>query len=296
MRKFILSILLLTFVLTGCADKKTSATVNEIIPKQDPVKTVYEEETDNIQSDSQDSADNENATSQLDNIPHSILHFDVLNIDLPYPEWFDDSDTTRNEFQEQGYVSFNSNDSSYFCEIYAFLLGDEIDDVTGEPVSYNQFYFDNDPSVVKDWSDANNLFKIHASSNDCDTLLSVYRGPDYIISYKMTFPSPEYDKYLPIYELACDTSSSCQPDLQVIDEQTIISECQKKYEAPSAEIDHYEYGYMPVVHCYEFIENEDESHSTTYGWIRVNPVTGDAMDEITFNTFKIPGAKLNYSK
>lgn len=42
----------------------------------------------------------------------------------------------------------------------------------------------------------------------------------------------------------------------------------------NVEIDHYDEEGNPVVHVYEVMVNEDESHTNTYDWITVNPDTG----------------------
>lgn len=57
----------------------------------------------------------------------------------------------------------------------------------------------------------------------------------------------------------------------------ILEKCRTYSGAPEVEIDHYEDGKY-VVHCYENVDNEEESHASTWDWITVDPYTGDAVD------------------
>ena len=107
-------------------------------------------------------------------------------------------------------------------------------------------------------------------------------------------PNDIYPDYVPAIEIICEAIRNANPVPQVIDEETILAECQKRYGSPLVEIDRYIDRYKPVVHCYEEVVNEDESHLATWGWVVVDPFTGDAYDDITFETFTIPGAKIQF--
>lgn len=221
------------------------------------------------------------------------MHFDVLGIDLPVPQWVEDWDN-RYETQENGYVGFDSG-SGEIVDITAFLPDDGINIMTGEPYVYDEYYFDDAaPEDIVNWSDIDGLFRIHASRNGIDTFMSVYHIPEYSYTIKMTCPTEMVEKYQTAFDHVCEALKEVEPNPQMISEEDIIKYCQEKYKSPLAEIDRYEEGYKPIVHLYENVENDEESHMATWGWVKVDPVTGEATDEMTYETFVIPGAKLSF--
>lgn len=60
------------------------------------------------------------------------------------------------------------------------------------------------------------------------------------------------------------------PVCDLTDEEVVLSICSNYSGAPYVEIDHYE-GDNMIVHCYEVVDNGDESHITTMDWITVDP-------------------------
>ena len=60
------------------------------------------------------------------------------------------------------------------------------------------------------------------------------------------------------------------PVCDLTDEEVVLSICSNYSGAPYVEIDHYE-GDNMIVHCYEVVDNGDESHIATIDWITVNP-------------------------
>lgn len=220
-------------------------------------------------------------------------HFDILDIDLPVPEWVKEWGDYQ-EDQQSGRVVYGSYSIEHEITISAFLADDGIDDLTGEPVVYDEYYFDDaDPKDIVSWSDENGLFKIHHSSDDLETFVADYRDPDYSVWVKIHCPTEEADKYEEVLNHICEAAMSVSPDPQLISEEEIVEFIQKKYGSPLAEIDHYE-GYKPVVHLYELVDDGYESHSATWGWVTVDPITGMAIDDFTLDSFIIPGADFSF--
>ncbi len=300
-RTYILIGLLISVILCGCASggqnvqlsredyekllemaeratEPDSTTTDKSTPTPTPTPTESPEETP-------DSEENE----------YVDVHFDVLDIDLPFPKWVEEWDNGYYA-QEYGDISFD-NGAGQSVTISAFLPDDGIDIMTGEPVSYDEYFFDDaGPEAIVDWSDVDNLFKIHASVNGLDTFMSVYHIPEYHYTIKMTCPTEMVEKYQTAFDHVCEAVKEVEPNPQVISEEDIIKYCQEKYQSPLVEIDRYEEGYKPIVHLYEYVEDGEESHTATWGWVKVDPVTGEATDEMTYETFIIPGSKIKSDK
>ena len=78
------------------------------------------------------------------------------------------------------------------------------------------------------------------------------------------------------------------PEVDFYDEDFVLQICKNYSGAPHVEIDHYE-GNCMVVHCYEVVENEGESHTSTIDWIYVDPVnnimTNFQGDQINYKDY-----------
>lgn len=291
MKKYIFILLTICITLVGCGTNPKTESITE------SASVATEDTSDIIPTPTSTPTPTPTETPTPTPTPEplidlSTMHFDVLDIDLPYLTSFDSEDVHSWLDQVNGYAGFDDDNNNIHCEIGAYLLGDDISVLTDAPFEYNEYFFEGDTSVVKEWEDIDNVFTIHAQTEGFDTVMCINRNDNCKVSYKLMIPSEEYSKYVPTIEYICETIKNIHPNPQVIDEETIVTECQKRYGSPLAEIDHYQDG-KPVVHCYEFVENEDESHFATWGWAVVDPVTGEAYDDITYETFTIPGAKIH---
>lgn len=221
------------------------------------------------------------------------LHFDVLNVDLPLPKWVAEWNEPT-VYQRTGTADFASADGEYVA-VSAFLTGDGLSPETGEPEVYDDYFFDDvGPDNVIDWSDKDGFFKIHAVNSGFDTFMCVYHLPEYTISCKMTCKSENVARYEEAFDFVGEAIKKAEAVPQTISDEDITKHLQRIYPSPRAEVDHYEDGYKKVFHMYDIMENPDESHTVTYGWVIVDPITGEAIDMITYERFVIPGAKVNF--
>lgn len=245
---------------------------------------------DSLNNDYSDVTDSDNSSD--DSNDYTMLKFDVLGVELPCPKWVGDWGKIE-VTQRYGSCYCDSGEGESFA-LDAFLAGDGISLETGEPVVYDENFFDDtDPEDILEWSDEDNFFKIHALVRGFDTFMCIYHMPEYNMSCKMTCKSDDAMKYEKAFDYICKAIKEAEPQMNVISERDIVEYVQKIYKSPIAAVDHYENGYMPVVHLYEVVENPEESHTATWGWVMVDPVTGEAVDEITYESFVVPGAKVH---
>ena len=71
----------------------------------------------------------------------SSMHFDLLDIDLPYFAIFDEEGSSIDVDKRTGCVYFSDKDNGVACEVIACLLGDDINTLTDQPTEYNQYFF-----------------------------------------------------------------------------------------------------------------------------------------------------------
>lgn len=296
MKQYIFILLSICLTLVGCSTNSTdtSSEITSVIAEDTPTPTSTTTPTPKASATKPitDPTTTVKPTPTPEPLKElSTMHFDVLDIDLPYLKSFDTDNVYSYIDQIHGYTGFDDDKNNIHCEISAYLLGDDINMLTDEPNEYNEYFFEGDTSVVKEWEDVNKVFTIHAQAANLDTVICINRNNNCHIYYKLMIPSDEYSSYVPTIDYIFDVIKNIQPNPQVIDEETIVKECQKRYGSPLAEIDHYQ-DINPVVHCYEFVEDGDDSHFATWGWAVVDPVTGAAYDSMTLETFTIPGSKI----
>lgn len=92
-------------------------------------------------------------------------------------------------------------------------------------------------------------------------------------------------EYIPDPEIDDPEIDVLEGDVAYSVEDEIVSLCREYSGAPYAELDHYD-GDKMVIHCYEEVDDEEDSHVATWDWITVDPSTGEAED-ISGNTFNI---------
>lgn len=263
---------------------------DEIVENSEEEKKKTDSMDDSLNNDYADATDSDNSAD--DSSDYTMLKFDVLGVELPYPNWVGDWNEIE-VTQRYGSCYCDSGEGESFA-LDAFLAGDGISPETGEPVVYDENYFDDtDHEDILEWSDEDNFFKTHALADGFDTFMGIYHMPEYNISCKMTCKTDDAAKYEKAFKYICNAIKEVEPQMNVISERDIVEYVQKIYKSPIAAVDHYENGYMPVVHLYEIVENPEESHTATWGWVMVDPVTGEAVDEITYESFTVPGAKVH---
>lgn len=296
-------------VLLGCASESTDNRIQEVaesdieesldesaLDKVDDIPKVQMNDKASEKSESDGASEQSETSEPIEEVAavddgYKMIHFDVLDVDLPYPSFVEEwGDVVI--FQRSGSVHASAETGEYFS-LTAFLPEDQINPMTGEPIEYNRYFFDDtDPENVLEWSDEDDFFRIHASVEGIDTFMAVYHGEDCSMTCKLMGPTEEAQTYEESFDYICEAMMNAEPNPQVISEEEIIKYVQGIYKSPCADVDHYENGYMPVIHLYEEVENPEESHIATWGWVMVNPVTGEAIDQITYESFVVTGARV----
>lgn len=132
--------------------------------------------------------------------------------------------------------------------------------VFGTYRSSGEYYYGKDEKL---------LYQKFKTDNSSGEVYYIY-GEDDIV--------PEYYLYIDqnqgiLAELVSYDAEMPDADKLNLDEERILE--QFSYDPPfHVDIDHYDDEGNAVVHVYEVVENEDESHTATSDWITVNPDTG----------------------
>ena len=137
MKKYIFILLTICITLVGCGTNPKTESITE------SASVATEDTSDIIPTPTSTPTPTLTETPTPTPTPEplidlSTMHFDVLDIDLPYLTSFDSEDVHSWLDQVNGYAGFDDDNNNIHCEIGAYLLGDDISVLTDAPFEYNE--------------------------------------------------------------------------------------------------------------------------------------------------------------
>ena len=268
MKKVALLLALTALILTGCAQTaQAPEPVEESVETPTPTPTPTPSPTP---------TETPTPTPTEEPEEYFLEHFDALNIDLPFPGWVKDWPIPGID-QDAGYINYEDEEGE-IVEIFANYIDDDIDGRTGEPVVYNEWFFDDaDPEDIVDWSDEDGLFKINALTYGYDTMISVYRTEEYKITCKLFCTHENVDKYEKAFDYLSEAAKSTKPGIQEINKKA--DPIGKWYTEGYDELENWACSYQ--------INLTDDGKATCVGWRNKDSgtyeVKGDNKVLITFD-------------
>lgn len=131
MKKTALLFTITALALTGCSQTaQTPEPVEEVVETPTPTPT---------QTPSPTPTETPAPTPTMEPEEYFLEHFDALNIDLPFPAWVKEW-AGPGVNQDVGYINYEDNNGGEIVEIFANFIDDDINDLTGEPVEYNEWF------------------------------------------------------------------------------------------------------------------------------------------------------------
>lgn len=150
---------------------------------------------------------------------------------------------------------------------------------------YKKEMFDKPDSLggeTLEWSFEDHLFKKHHRYNGNDSFTCYYTPEGYKLEVYIQAPTEEIEKYRDDFLIMAEQLRNAPIDVEEpLSEELIIEKCRAYYDSPYAEIDHYNDDGSFVVHCYEIVDDGQETHMATWGWIVVDPKKKTTYDDIT---------------